>query len=79
MVLITAVSLAALATIGGLLIGWRVMAVLAVVLFAVSLEPVRQTISFGQINLLLMLLVVADCLLPRTWWPRGVRSASRPR
>lgn len=71
-VLITTVSLAALATIGGMLVGWRVTAVLAVVLFAVSLEPVRQTISFGQINLLLMVLVVADCLLPRTWWPRGV-------
>ncbi|WAL63902.1 glycosyltransferase 87 family protein [Amycolatopsis cynarae] len=37
-----------------------------------AFEPVRQTVSFGQINLILMVLVAADCLLPRTWWPRGV-------
>ncbi|MDQ0380900.1 glycosyltransferase 87 family protein [Amycolatopsis thermophila] len=35
-------------------------------------EPVRQTIGFGQINILLMALVAADCLLPRTRWPHGV-------
>lgn len=35
-------------------------------------EPVRQTVFFGQINLLLMGLVVMDCLLPRTRWPRGL-------
>jgi alpha-1,2-mannosyltransferase len=44
-----------------------------VALFACGLlfEPVRLSLSFGQVNLLLMALVVADCLLPRTWWPRG--------
>ncbi|WP_007025385.1 glycosyltransferase 87 family protein, partial [Saccharomonospora iraqiensis] len=36
------------------------------------IEPVRQTIVLGQINLLLMGLVVVDCLLPRTRWPRGL-------
>ncbi|SDN66977.1 glycosyltransferase 87 family protein [Allokutzneria albata] len=38
----------------------------------VFLEPMRANITFGQINLVLMLLVVADCLLPRTPWPRGL-------
>ncbi len=32
---------------------------------ALFLEPVRQTLGFGQINLLLMGLVAADCLLAR--------------
>jgi alpha-1,2-mannosyltransferase len=39
---------------------------------ALGLEPVLQTLEFGQINLLLMALVAVDCLLPRTPWPRGV-------
>jgi alpha-1,2-mannosyltransferase len=37
-----------------------------------AFEPVRSTIGFGQVNLLLMGLVALDCLLPRTRWPRGV-------
>ncbi|WP_433559142.1 glycosyltransferase family 87 protein [Pseudonocardia xinjiangensis] len=37
-----------------------------------SLEPVSQTIQFGQINLLLMALVALDCLVARPRWPRGV-------
>lgn len=39
---------------------------------AMFLEPVRATIDFGQVNLLLMGLVAADCLTPKTRWPRGV-------
>ncbi|CRK61569.1 Probable conserved integral membrane protein [Alloactinosynnema sp. L-07] len=35
-------------------------------------EPVRDTLTFGQINLILMALVALDCLLPRTPWPRGL-------
>ncbi len=35
------------------------------------LEPVRATMGYGQVNVVLMALVVADCLLPRTPWPRG--------
>jgi alpha-1,2-mannosyltransferase len=40
----------------------------------VAFEPLRQTISFGQVNLILMALVAADCLLPasRLRWPRGL-------
>ncbi|MFB9902770.1 glycosyltransferase 87 family protein [Allokutzneria oryzae] len=44
--------------------GFAVVCVLA--------EPVRATLGYGQVNLVLMLLVVADCLLPRTPWPRGL-------
>ena len=35
-------------------------------------EPVRQTIGFGQVNLVLMGLVTVDCLAPRVRWPRGL-------
>ncbi|MCS7478112.1 glycosyltransferase 87 family protein [Umezawaea endophytica] len=34
-------------------------------------DPVRETLSFGQINLLLAVLVLLDCLLARTRYPRG--------
>ena len=37
-----------------------------------GLEPVLQTIEFGQINLLLMALVALDCLVARPRWPRGL-------
>jgi alpha-1,2-mannosyltransferase len=48
---------------------------------AVLIEPVRTTLAYGQINIVLMALVAFDCLLPSTWftvrgrtvgWPRGV-------
>jgi alpha-1,2-mannosyltransferase len=39
---------------------------------ALGLEPVLQTIQFGQINLLLMALVALDCLVDRPRWPRGM-------
>lgn len=35
-------------------------------------EPVRANISFGQINVVLMTLVIADCVPRRTPWPRGL-------
>jgi alpha-1,2-mannosyltransferase len=37
-----------------------------------GLEPVLQTIEFGQVNLVLMALVALDCLVPRPRWPRGL-------
>ena len=37
-----------------------------------ALEPVMQTIEFGQVNLLLMALVAVDVLVVRTRWPRGL-------
>jgi alpha-1,2-mannosyltransferase len=41
-------------------------------LAAFGLEPVRTTLLFGQINLVLMGVVALDLLLPRTRWPRGL-------
>jgi alpha-1,2-mannosyltransferase len=47
---------------------------------AVLIEPVRTTLAYGQINIVLMALVACDTLLPSTWftvrgrtvgWPRG--------
>ncbi|MDQ3789916.1 MAG: DUF2029 domain-containing protein [Actinomycetota bacterium] len=39
---------------------------------ALALEPVRETLYFGQINAVLMALVVADCLVRTPRWPRGL-------
>ncbi len=39
---------------------------------ALLLEPVLETIKFGQVNLVLMALVAVDCLAERTPWPRGL-------
>lgn len=39
---------------------------------ALLLEPVRATLGFGQVNLVLMGMVLADCLLPKTRWRRGL-------
>lgn len=54
--------------------GWRAPVVLGAPVLAATLlmEPVAQTFAFGQINLVLMALVLVDCLAPRTWWPRGM-------
>ncbi|MDJ0393064.1 glycosyltransferase 87 family protein [Rhodococcus sp. G-MC3] len=42
--------------------------------FAASmiLEPVFSTLDYGQINIVLMAFVAADCLPRKTPWPRGV-------
>jgi alpha-1,2-mannosyltransferase len=39
---------------------------------ALLFEPVRATLGFGQINLLLMALVTVDCLARTPRWPRGI-------
>lgn len=36
------------------------------------LEPIQANFSFGQINVILMTLVIADCVPRRTPWPRGL-------
>ncbi len=36
------------------------------------LEPIRSNFDFGQINVVLMTLVIADCVPRRTPWPRGM-------
>jgi alpha-1,2-mannosyltransferase len=38
---------------------------------ALALEPVRATLSFGQVNIALMALVTVDCLHLAPRWPRG--------
>ena len=35
------------------------------------LEPVRSTLTYGQINIVLMALVTVDCLAEQPRWPRG--------
>jgi alpha-1,2-mannosyltransferase len=49
-------------------LGWPLAGVLPL---ALVLEPVRSTISYGQINVALMALVAADCLARAPRWPRG--------
>jgi alpha-1,2-mannosyltransferase len=38
---------------------------------ALFLEPVRNTLLYGQVNVVLMALVTLDCLPGTTRWPRG--------
>jgi alpha-1,2-mannosyltransferase len=38
---------------------------------ALLLEPVRTTLAYGQVNVVLMALVTLDCLAPAPRWPRG--------
>jgi alpha-1,2-mannosyltransferase len=57
------------------LFGWNRRALLTglgIATVAMVFEPVRSTIGFGQVNLILMGLVALDCLLPHTRWPRGL-------
>ncbi len=44
----------------------------AAVVLGLALEPVRDTLTLGQVNLVLMGLVAFDCLAPRTRYPRGM-------
>lgn len=74
-VLLTVLSIAAIAVtvaIVGRERALSVTAILALGAVVVVFEPFRQNFVFGQVNTILMALVVADCLLPRTWWPRGM-------
>jgi alpha-1,2-mannosyltransferase len=45
-------------------VGWLLPA-------ALFLEPVRNTLNYGQVNVALMALAAADCLAPAPRWPRG--------
>ena len=42
-----------------------------VALAVIYLEPIEANFDFGQINVVLMTLVIADCVPRRTPWPRG--------
>jgi alpha-1,2-mannosyltransferase len=79
-VLVMAASVASL--IGVLWLTWgglgyrrspgRLSATLCLAAVALWLEPVRQTLSFGQVNLMLMLIIVADLCLPDDRWWKGI-------
>lgn len=43
-----------------------------VALVVTRFEPIQANFSFGQINVVLMTLVIADCVPRRTPWPRGL-------
>jgi alpha-1,2-mannosyltransferase len=47
---------------------WAVCWLLPVALF---LEPMRNTLDYGQVNIVLMALVTLDCLPAAVRWPRG--------
>jgi alpha-1,2-mannosyltransferase len=77
--LVTAASIAALLgalwMTAGALPRWRgrsrLGATLLIGAVALWLEPIRQTLSFGQVNLFLMVLIVADLCLPDNRWWKG--------
>ena len=46
--------------------------VAAAIAVALLMEPVRATLGFGQINILLMAMVMADLLIANPRWPRGM-------
>jgi alpha-1,2-mannosyltransferase len=45
---------------------------IGVQLLAAGSDPVRSTLGYGQINMVLMALVTLDCLSRKPRWPRGV-------
>jgi alpha-1,2-mannosyltransferase len=48
------------------------LAALIVAGAAIWLEPIMSNFGYGQINVVLMTLVIADCVPRRTPWPRGL-------
>jgi alpha-1,2-mannosyltransferase len=48
------------------------LAVVIVAPAAIWLEPISSNFAFGQINVVVMTLVIADCVPRRTPWPRGL-------
>ncbi|WP_203591117.1 glycosyltransferase 87 family protein [Streptomyces sp. SID13031] len=75
-----AVSVWTLGTFVSLIVVWRISAgwemaspvLLAVVAGSLVLEPVRETLGFGQVNLMLCALVLYDVLGPPTRPARGI-------
>ncbi|MGD0705099.1 MAG: glycosyltransferase 87 family protein [Trebonia sp.] len=49
-------------------LGWRMSWVLPA---ALLLEPVRGNLAYGQVDVFLMAMVIADCLTDSPRWPRG--------
>ena len=49
---------------------WLAVAIVAPA--SIWMEPIAANFAFGQINVVLMTLVIADCMPRRTPWPRGL-------
>ena len=49
---------------------WLAAAIVAPAI--IYFEPIRSNFDFGQINVVLMTLVIADCVPRKTPWPRGM-------
>src|SRR5690242_2068931 len=49
---------------------WLAAAIVAPAI--IYLEPIRSNFDFGQINVVLMTLVIVDCVPRKTPWPRGM-------
>jgi alpha-1,2-mannosyltransferase len=64
----TSIAALALAILAFGVRGWAPMCVLPVALFV---EPMWSTLSYGQIDALLMAVVAVDCLAVAPRWPRG--------
>ncbi|AHH94699.1 glycosyltransferase 87 family protein [Kutzneria viridogrisea] len=50
----------------------RLLVASALCTAALEFEPFRATLMAGQVNVVLMALVVFDCLVPAPRWPRGL-------
>jgi alpha-1,2-mannosyltransferase len=50
--------------------GWLAAAIVAP--STIWCEPISSNFAFGQVNVVLMALVIADCVPRRTPWPRGL-------
>jgi alpha-1,2-mannosyltransferase len=48
------------------------LATMIVAAAAIWMEPITSNLAYGQINVVLMALVIADCVPRRTAWPRGL-------
>ncbi|MBW0017379.1 MAG: DUF2029 domain-containing protein [Mycobacterium sp.] len=48
------------------------LSVVIVVPASIWLEPISSNFAYGQINVVLMMLVIADCVPRHTPWPRGL-------
>ncbi|MEV5413572.1 glycosyltransferase 87 family protein [Thermopolyspora sp. NPDC052614] len=50
---------------------WAPVAFGLLVAACTYLMPIRDQVRFGQIDILLVMLCLADCVARRPWWPRG--------
>jgi alpha-1,2-mannosyltransferase len=72
MAMIAALALVLVVTLRSLDVQPHKYLVCALLPAALVLEPVRSTLNYGQIDVLLMALVVPDCLVHTPRWPRGM-------